>query len=423
MAILNRGMAGAPQALQMAYMRDPRMRLAQQLQAGATDASPVGHWSQGLARLAQALAGNRLEGKADAEYRGQAEAYQNDMRGFMAPVMEPGTAGPGPRQGPGGATMRPANAGELAQRAAAFQSPYSMEAARPTLQAAMEREAAEQAKLRDPMYGRTNVRGVGLVDMRNGSPNVLIPEQRQAPQRFMNVPGVGLVDVSGERPTVAVAQQREQPGQSRPMTPDERRSFGVPDNVPAFMGPDGKPATLNVPRQEAVWQIDPQNPQIQVNVLTGERKALPAPPAMNEGQANAALFADRMAAAEPIISQFGNAGTSWGNKIGSAVPLVGNSLVSGDYQRLDQARRDFVNAVLRRESGAVIAESEFDNANRQYFPQPGDSAETIAQKARNRRTALEGIARAAGTAYKPPGAPQQAQGGNGGPAADPLGIR
>jgi hypothetical protein len=135
MAILNRGMAGAPQALQMAYMRDPRMRLAQQLQAGATDTSPVGHWSQGLARLAQALAGNRLEDKADSEYRGQAEAYQNDMRGFMAPVMEQN-----------GGAMRPANYGELSERAARFASPYSVEAARPLMQAAMQREAEAAAR-------------------------------------------------------------------------------------------------------------------------------------------------------------------------------------------------------------------------------------------------------------------------------------
>jgi hypothetical protein len=422
MAILNRGMAGAPQGLQMAYMRDPRLRLAQQLQMSGSDTSPVGHWSQGLARLAQALAGNRMEDRADSEYRGQAEAYQNDMRGFMAPVMEQGTAGPGPRQGPGGATMRPATFAELSERAGKFSSPYAMEAAQPMMQAAMQQEAALAAR---GQWKPTTQNGLpGQVNSATGEFKAdPIPRPATPQQRFMNVPGVGLVDVSGERPTVAVAQQREQPGQSRPMTPEERRSFGVPESVPAFMGPDGKPATLSVPRQEAVWQIDPQNPQIQVNVMTGERKALPAPPAMNEGQANAALFADRMAAAEPIIAQFGNAGTSWSNKIGAAVPLVGNSIVSGDYQRLDQARRDFVNAVLRRESGAVIAESEFDNANRQYFPQLGDSAETIAQKATNRRTALDGIARAAGNAYKPPGGPQAAQGGNNGPAADPLGIR
>jgi hypothetical protein len=50
-----------------------------------------------------------------------------------------------------------------------------------------------------------------------------------------------------------------------------------------------------------------------------------------------------------------------------------------------------VNAVLRRESGAVISPEEFANAERQYFPQIGDSRPVIEQKARNRRAAIEGM--------------------------------
>ena len=60
-------------------------------------------------------------------------------------------------------------------------------------------------------------------------------------------------------------------------------------------------------------------------------------------------------------------------------------------RQLDQAKRDFVNAVLRRESGAVISDAEFANADQQYFPQIGDDAATKAQKARNRAVALEGM--------------------------------
>ena len=58
---------------------------------------------------------------------------------------------------------------------------------------------------------------------------------------------------------------------------------------------------------------------------------------------------------------------------------------------LDQAKRDFTNAVLRRESGAAIAQSEFDSADKQYFPQIGDSDKVIAQKARARQIAIQGV--------------------------------
>ena len=84
------------------------------------------------------------------------------------------------------------------------------------------------------------------------------------------------------------------------------------------------------------------------------------------------------------------------------VPFAGDSLAnaggsltnwtqSGGQQQVEQAQRDFVNAVLRRESGAAISPGEFDSAKRQYFPQIGDSESVKAQKARNRELATRGM--------------------------------
>jgi hypothetical protein len=73
-------------------------------------------------------------------------------------------------------------------------------------------------------------------------------------------------------------------------------------------------------------------------------------------------------------------------------------LVAVDFRPVnyDQAKRDFINAILRRESGAVISEEEFANAEQQYFPQPGDGPEVIAQKRANRENAIRGIEVSAG---------------------------
>jgi hypothetical protein len=128
--------------------------------------------------------------------------------------------------------------------------------------------------------------------------------------------------------------------------------------------------------------------------------ALTPPKQMTEGQANAGLYADRIRNSEPIILKFSEAGTDPVTKGLSKVPVAGNYLVGEDFQRYDQAQRDFINAVLRRESGAVISDEEFANARLQYFPQPGDGKDTLKQKAENRRIVLEGISRAAGPAYK-----------------------
>ena len=119
-----------------------------------------------------------------------------------------------------------------------------------------------------------------------------------------------------------------------------------------------------------------------------------------ETQYASALYADRMTESGAVLDAFDLEGTSfWGN-IKNTIP-GGNFLQSPEYQQYDQAKRDFINATLRRESGAAIADHEFENANKQYFPQPGDSREVIEQKRRNRKTAIEGISRAAGPSYTP----------------------
>lgn len=96
--------------------------------------------------------------------------------------------------------------------------------------------------------------------------------------------------------------------------------------------------------------------------------------------------------AHETLNELEDEGLSFIQQNLEGLPLgTGNYMRSPKFQRFDQARRDFVNAVLRRESGAVISDSEFENANKQYFPQPGDSPEVIAQKRKNRENTIEGL--------------------------------
>jgi hypothetical protein len=84
--------------------------------------------------------------------------------------------------------------------------------------------------------------------------------------------------------------------------------------------------------------------------------------------------------------------------VGGAAGALSNLSLSDNDQKAEQAQRDFVNAVLRQESGAAIAQPEFLNAKRQYFPQPGDSDAVIKQKSRNRSLAIQGLQTNAGRA-------------------------
>jgi hypothetical protein len=137
---------------------------------------------------------------------------------------------------------------------------------------------------------------------------------------------------------------------------------------------------------------------------------------LTESQGKATGMALRAQQAHDILRALEDGGTKTPGIIkqgAAAVPVVGGALAMGvnalpsvlggpssEQNRVEQAQRDFVNAVLRVESGASISESEFNNARKQYFPQPGDDAATIAQKRQNRETAIQALKLQAGPGAK-----------------------
>ena len=150
-----------------------------------------------------------------------------------------------------------------------------------------------------------------------------------------------------------------------------------------------------------VYPPDMRNPQGRIVKVDGATK----PP--NEGQGKAVLFGSRMSESNRILNELEEKGVtpSWSLSAAEGLPLIGNvaraavnmgPMVSKEEQMYDQAQRDFINAILRRESGAVISPEEFANAARQYFPSAGDSETVKAQKRRNREIALQGLTYEAG---------------------------
>ncbi len=135
---------------------------------------------------------------------------------------------------------------------------------------------------------------------------------------------------------------------------------------------------------------------------------------MNNEQARDAGFADRMMQAEDVLSKVEGEGGSTLGRLSEKTGIASGYLQSKEYQSFKQARDNFINAQLRRESGAAISADEYVKADRQYFPQPGDDPETIKQKALNRKLAVEGMVRGAGPTYQPspsvPKPPKQLEG-------------
>lgn len=143
--------------------------------------------------------------------------------------------------------------------------------------------------------------------------------------------------------------------------------------------------------------LDIDKKRVELAALQSTGRAKP----LTESQGKAAGFGVRANDADSIIREIGGNGEVQPGLIkrsAEAVPFMGDALgtltnwtQSEPQQKVEQAQRNFINAVLRRESGAVISPEEFDNARKQYFPQPGDEQGTIAQKQSNRQAVIAAL--------------------------------
>lgn len=111
---------------------------------------------------------------------------------------------------------------------------------------------------------------------------------------------------------------------------------------------------------------------------------------------NASLFGQRANEANSQLETIVGNGFDPTSIVTGSTKLLPNIMQSPKMQQFEQAKRNFVNAVLRKESGALISNEEMASADLQYFPQVGDSEEVLNQKKINRITAIEGLNRMAG---------------------------
>lgn len=151
---------------------------------------------------------------------------------------------------------------------------------------------------------------------------------------------------------------------------------------------------------KVVFQAPTTASMTRFNPATGQYETIsgldPSQLDLKESESASTIYSGRMRQAENILNLVEREGTDFAQRIAQNIPFVGNYLTTPEYKSYDQAKRNFINAVLRKESGAAIAESEFENADKQYFPQPGDTAEIIAQKRANRELAIRLMEASAG---------------------------
>ena len=151
---------------------------------------------------------------------------------------------------------------------------------------------------------------------------------------------------------------------------------------------------------KVVFQAPQTASMTRFNPATGQYETIsgidPSQLDLKESESASTIYSGRMQQAQDILDLVEREGTDFAQRIAQNIPFVGNYLTTPEYKSYDQAKRNFINAVLRKESGAAIAESEFENADKQYFPQPGDTPDIIAQKRANRELAIRLMEASAG---------------------------
>jgi hypothetical protein len=160
-----------------------------------------------------------------------------------------------------------------------------------------------------------------------------------------------------------------------------------PDAIRSVLEATGTPRPIQVESQTLPGGIT-------VVRADGKVDILPAPKMvegkdLTEGQSNSLGFASRMMLNEGTINDVVGRGYRPGGL--TEFGFTPERLRSDDRKIYDAAKENWISAALRKESGAAIGKDEYAAADRQYFPQPGDSDKVLKQKANLRSTVFKSM--------------------------------
>lgn len=201
--------------------------------------------------------------------------------------------------------------------------------------------------------------------------------------RNPGVDGVAVGNRIVDRRTGKVIYEAPNAGQGgfRQATPDEAKGYGA---AAGQFGPDGRFYPLNPPQGTSL-SVDPTTGAVTFNQGAGVKP-------LTEAQSKDSFFTTRMTAATPTIDKFEGALMSLPEAVAGAIPMnLGRYAQSEEYQLAKDAGKDFVNAYLRKDSGAALTPAEEANYGQLLLPQPGDKPAIIAAKRQRRLIAIEAI--------------------------------
>lgn len=188
------------------------------------------------------------------------------------------------------------------------------------------------------------------------------------------------------------------------------RTAGVRD-IPGYRGPadkdplaalkarakeggliEGTPEyrTFMINNGPANGMIIESTPEGGLRVVQGDAVAGAKP--FTEGQSKDIVYATRAEGALSALDPIASALTSRGEVAADWLPMgLGGGLQSDDYQVAKTAGDEFLQAILRKDTGAAITAGEQSLYGETYLPRPGDSEARLKYKAEARQRAVAAL--------------------------------
>jgi hypothetical protein len=333
--------------------------VAQALLGEGMDTSPVGHWTQALARVVQGGVGGYQQGAAD---RGEAEGRRAANMTFTKALTNKA-----PMRDVAGALMGNPWSEEQGQNLGL----YSMKQDAENAQKALDRAARTQEQ-KDLFTFQRNL----AFDLKK-------QEQDAERQRMLDM----LETIRGNRGD----------GAAPPVAPDAPISANDPnaDFTSELLG-----GQRNVPTSEdkAATALAFGEKGKAVDILNEKGK-------LTEGQTKDALFAERLLRAEADIHQHAPTDKA-GNFTGYDPAAAGNVMWPNDsmfnsdkWKGYYRGAREALAVILRKDTGAAITDQEWENYGPTYLPQPGDPPAVIQAKQKARIAIAHGLRNGSGEAF------------------------
>jgi hypothetical protein len=188
----------------------------------------------------------------------------------------------------------------------------------------------------------------------------------------------------GPNGTVSELYAPEVQPEFRRATPEEAAAYGATSGQ---FGPDGRFYPVDVPQGMTI-ESDGQGG---FRMVQGVGAAAAKP--FTEGQSKDVVFVTRAKGALQVLEPVADTLTSLPSQISSLDPtgFIRRRVQSPEFQVAQNAGNEFLQAILRKDTGAAITSDEQALYGETYLPRPGDGPEVLAAKQAARQRAVAAI--------------------------------